>query len=366
MQNKRSLTTRILAVILAVITACSVLVSATAAVQWPGISNSKPLKTYTISTGNNTTAYTSTGLSSKKGTIYAGDELHIYKVGKNSKGVYYAYCSYPISSGRKYAYIPLSVVTKATAPQDRITAKTTATTYRRASTAYKAGSISKNDYVYKMTTSGSYTQVIYNVGSASNPSAWKLAWVTTSDYNRLKGTNTPTPTPTSKLQYPMKNMYCTWRTPGSNMSWGAYDNRSGNRDYHVGLDVYGTGGKVYAIGNGKVVAASSSTSGANGRYIIVQHTISGKTVYAFYAHLASVKVRKGDTVTAGKEIAVAGGSGFGKNNAYGKHLHFALVDTLWSNGSYYGYVPYFTGNKVSYGNVTFYNPYYVIRNNRLP
>ncbi len=177
-----------ISLVLAVITIFSVFTFVSSAASWPSFTKSVPIKAYTISTGNNTTAYSSSSLSSKKGTIYASDELYIEKIGKNSSGTYYAYCSYPISSGRKYAYIPLSVVTKATSPAEKITAKTSATTYRRASTSNKYGSIAAGDVVYKLTTSGNYTQVLYNVGSKSNPTAWKMAWVKTSDYSKMKET----------------------------------------------------------------------------------------------------------------------------------------------------------------------------------
>lgn len=183
--------------VLVVITILSVFTITSSAINWPNFSRSVPIKSYTISTGNNTTAYSSSSLSSKKGTIYASDEIYIEKIGRNSNGTYYAYGSYPISSGRKYAYIPLSVITKASAPSEKITAKTSATTYRRASTSNTYGSIDKGDYVYKLATSGNYTQVLYNVGSKSNPSAWKMAWVKTSVYNSMKGTSSSSSTVSS-------------------------------------------------------------------------------------------------------------------------------------------------------------------------
>ncbi|MBE6755667.1 MAG: M23 family metallopeptidase [Ruminococcaceae bacterium] len=366
MANKvKKVSVKVLAIIICMVTVCSMFTISFSAASWPSISSGKPIKVYTISTGNNTTAYTSTSLSSKKGTIYASDEVHIYQIGKNSNGKYYAYCSYPISSGRKNAYIPLSVVTKATAPASPITAKTTATTYRRASTSLKAGSISKGDKVYKLAVSGSYTQVLYNIGSASNPSGWRMAWVTTSQYNNLKGSTTTTTKQTSSAwDYPMKNAYCTWRSY-SNMSWASYTNNSSARDYHLGIDIWGTNGYVYAAADGKIVASSKSPNGANGRFIIIQHTLNGKTVYSFYAHLASLNVTSGK-VSRGQKIAVAGGSGYGKDNYYGKHLHFAIVNKLNSNGSYYGYSTYFTGNSTTYSGTTFYNPVYVIKYDRLP
>lgn len=371
--------TKILSIVLVIMTVfSSMAILASAAVSWPSVSNSKPIKAYTISTGNNTKAYSSASLSSQKGTIYASDELHIYKISKNSNGKYVVYCSYPVSNGRKYAYIPLSVITTAKAPTEVYTSRANLTTYRRASNAQTAGSISKGDKVYRLATSGSWTQVLYNLGSAGNPSGWRMAWITTKNYNNyIKPASKDTAAAVSAalaaaqaaaasatkgdVVAPMKNMYCTWRTPGNNMSWGAYTSNSSGRNYHLGLDVYGTNGKVYATYSGTVVA--SSTSSANGRFIIIKHTISGKTVYSFYAHLASSNVSKGQTVSAGQYIGVAGNTG---SSSAGTHLHFAIVDTLWSNGAYYGYATYFTGNKCTYGGVTYYNPWFVINNNRLP
>lgn len=367
MKKKIAKSISIILVILTVLGSMSIMASA--AVSWPK-GNGKPIKVYTISTGNNTKAYSSASLSSKKGTIYASDELYVYKIGKNNNGKYVVYCSYPVSNGRKYAYIPLSVVTTAKAPTAAYTARAALTTYRRASNSATAGNISKGDKVYRLASSGSWTQVLYNIGSASNPSGWRMAWIPTTNYNNyIKPTSkTSSSNSTSSGDWiaPMKNMYCTWRTPGNNMSWGSYTSNSSGRNYHLGIDVYGTSGNVYSTFNGTVVACSNSVSGANGRYIIIKHTISGKTVYSFYAHLSSVGVSKGQTISTGQYIGKAGGSGYGYNSYYGTHLHFAIVDTLWSNGAYYGYATSFSGNKCTYGGVTYYNPCYVINNNRLP
>ncbi|MCQ2472134.1 MAG: hypothetical protein MJ147_08870 [Clostridia bacterium] len=189
---------KVLSIILAIVTIVTTIMCvsfSSSATAFPSFSKKIPLKTYTISTGNNTTTYTNNSLSSKKGTIYASDEIYIYSIGKNSKNKYYAFCSYPVSSGRKEAYIPLSAVTSATSASAVNTAQTTATTYRRASTSSKLGSIAKNDKIYKVAVSGSYTQVIYNVGSANSPTAWKMGWVKTADYNKLiKSTTTKSTT----------------------------------------------------------------------------------------------------------------------------------------------------------------------------
>lgn len=183
--------------------------------------------------------------------------------------------------------------------------------------------------------------------------------------SKISSSTSGTVVSSNKWEFPMDNAYCTW-TNKANMSWSNYTDRSGSRDYHIGIDIYGTNGTVKAAANGKVVALSTSAKGANGRYIIIKHTISGKTVYSFYAHLSSVNVSLNQTVSVGTKIGVAGGSGYGRNNYYKTHLHFAIVDTLWSSGGYYGYATYFKGNSVRYSNVTYYNPVYVINNDRLP
>lgn len=164
-----------------------------------------------------------------------------------------------------------------------------------------------------------------------------------------------------KFENPMSNMYCTWSTK-TNMSWGQkISSNATGRVYHVGIDVYGTNGNVNSTANGKVAATGYNS--ANGNYVIIQHTLSGKTVYSFYAHLSRINVTKGQSVSVGQNIGVAGNTG---SSSKGTHLHFAIVDTLWSNGGYYGYATSFSGNKVTYGGVTYYNPMYIINYDKLP
>ena len=89
-------------------------------------------------------------------------------------------------------------------------------------------------------------------------------------------------------------------------------------------------------------------------------------LYSFYAHLASMDVKSGQTVMKGTQIGVAGGSGSGRDDNYGTHLHFAIIDTLKTNGGYDGYSTKFSGDKVEHKKMTFYNPIYVIEHNALP
>ena len=173
----------------------------------------------------------------------------------------------------------------------------------------------------------------------------------------------------SEWQWPMTNAQCSWTSYGSTWSWGEHKTGgSGGRNYHLGLDLKGSDGNVYAAADGKVVACSSSYNGANGRYIIIEHNLNGKTVYSFYAHLSRVDVSKGKYVSKGTLIGIYGGSGKNKENYYGPHLHFAVMDTLWESGGYWGYANQgdFSGNTARYDNVTYYNPKYIIANGCLP
>ena len=139
---------------------------------WPGITSSKYMKCFTISTGNNTTAYSNSSLNSKIGTIYASDELYVYSINDS-----YAYLSYPTSKGRKYAYIPTRVITSNNQSHQSSVARARVTTYRRAG-AISYGYVDKGDNVMRVASSGNYTQVIYPAGSV-----WKMGWVSTSEYN---------------------------------------------------------------------------------------------------------------------------------------------------------------------------------------
>ena len=215
---------KVLSIFLALVLSVGILpltdLTASAAVSWPGFSDSKPIKAFTISNQNNTVAYSSNSLTSKKGTIYATDELHVYSIGKNSSGVWYAYCSYPVKGGRKYAFIPLSAITSASSPSLKGTAIGTATTYRRPNNSSKAGSIAVGDVVYLLSTSGSYKQVLYNIGSINSPSGYRLAWLKTSDYNAIvKSSNSSTTSQkSSAVENGVKYTYVTTTLDVSNLT----------------------------------------------------------------------------------------------------------------------------------------------------
>lgn len=139
---------------------------------WPTITAAKYMKCYTISTGNNTMVYTSSNLKTKLGTIYASDELYVYSINDS-----WAYLSYPTSKARKYGYVPTRVLTSNNQGHVLGTSTAKISTLKRAG-SISYGYISKGDSVMRVATSGSYSQVIYPVGTT-----WKMGWIRTADYN---------------------------------------------------------------------------------------------------------------------------------------------------------------------------------------
>ena len=107
--------------------------------------------------------------------IWSDDTCRILKITDA-----YVQLQYPTSSGLRTGYIKRGAIIGVSAPSDKVTAKGQATTNTKAANAYY-GYTEKGDTVYKLGTSGNYTQIIYEAKSGSR--AYKLAYVLTSDYN---------------------------------------------------------------------------------------------------------------------------------------------------------------------------------------
>lgn len=90
----------------------------------------------------------------------------------------------------------------------------------------------------------------------------------------------------------------------------------GTKRYHNGVDISAnTGAAVVAADSGTVSIATYSSS--YGNYIVLYH--SGGTT-TLYAHMSSLAVSVGDTVSQGQTIGYAGSTGW----ATGPHLHFEI------------------------------------------
>lgn len=85
---------------------------------------------------------------------------------------------------------------------------------------------------------------------------------------------------------------------------------------HTGLDFSTSRGTaVRSVASGKVV--KSGWAGPYGKLVIVRH-FDGKSTY--YAHLAGIKVKRGQKVAAGQRLGAVGSTG----NSTGPHLHFEV------------------------------------------
>ncbi|MFF6788524.1 peptidoglycan DD-metalloendopeptidase family protein [Streptomyces filamentosus] len=86
--------------------------------------------------------------------------------------------------------------------------------------------------------------------------------------------------------------------------------------YHTGADfIASTGTTVRAVGAGTVVSAG--WGGAYGNQVVIRHADGN---YSQYAHLSSLAVSAGQSVTGGQQIGLSGSTG----NVTGPHLHFEI------------------------------------------
>ncbi len=130
-----------------------------------------------------------------------------------------------------------------------------------------------------------------------------------------------------------------WPAPKCTRITSGYGNRSrpasGASTDHRAIDIgCAHGSDVTASYAGKVkrVRNASNSSGANGYnggrgyYIILSHTIGGKTYDTLYQHLSKTLVKEGQTVKAGEVIAKSGGTPgtAGAGATSGAHLHFEV------------------------------------------
>jgi murein DD-endopeptidase MepM/ murein hydrolase activator NlpD len=105
-------------------------------------------------------------------------------------------------------------------------------------------------------------------------------------------------------------------------SFDGHKNRKVNPSRNPGTD-YGvpTGTPVKAISDGTITGIVATFTGSGGR-MIFQSFPSGHN--ADYLHLSRIDVVAGQQVKKGQVIGLSGGSGLGKENGYGPHLHLSF------------------------------------------
>lgn len=111
-----------------------------------------------------------------------------------------------------------------------------------------------------------------------------------------------------------------WPTPSCTIVTSTYGNRMhpifGTERFHSGIDIgAASGASVLAADGGTVTVATYSSS--YGNYVMIYHS---NGTYTLYAHMSSLAVSAGDTVTQGQTIGYVGATGW----ATGPHLHFEI------------------------------------------
>ena len=127
-----------------------------------------------------------------------------------------------------------------------------------------------------------------------------------------------------------------WPCPSSTYITSRYGNRIhpifGTERFHSGIDIGANeGATVLAADGGTVTVATYSSS--YGNYVMIYHT---NGTYTLYAHMSSLAVSAGQTVTQGQTIGYVGSTGWSN----GPHLHFEIRN---ANGGTEDPTAYFSG-----------------------
>lgn len=131
-----------------------------------------------------------------------------------------------------------------------------------------------------------------------------------------------------------------YANPSSPFGWRVHPI---THDYklHAGVDIAASSGTaIRSSASGKVVQSSYNSGWGN--YVMVRHSIGGKTYDTIYAHMTARSVSAGNSVTQGQLLGTVGKTG----SATGPHLHFEMHvgGYLSSNANAVDPVPYVLGS----------------------
>ncbi|MBR5021015.1 MAG: RICIN domain-containing protein [Oscillospiraceae bacterium] len=183
---------RTICLLLALVTVCSIIVPAVSAASitpYDALTSSRYAKVFTLATSGRQTVYTQSDLKTPGNNTgacnawidCAADELWIMDVGVTN-GQYWAHISYPVSSGRRTGFIPLSALT---ANSHAVKSTSSGKFYcspRLGKAVSSSYYVAASDVVWLVAVNGSQVQLLYPASSG-----YRLAWASKSDYEKYCG-----------------------------------------------------------------------------------------------------------------------------------------------------------------------------------
>lgn len=107
---------------------------------------------------------------------------------------------------------------------------------------------------------------------------------------------------------------------------------------HKGVDIIkGCGTPIHAVASGKVYYAGRGLDPYGAIMVLIRHNVNGRLVFSQYAHLQSVAVSAGQSVSGGQTIGYMGTTGW----STGCHLHLEMSEDIgwgYNDSYYYDYV----------------------------
>lgn len=147
--------------------------------------------------------------------VASGDLIRIYQVTSD-----YTLLKYPTSNGRRAGYVRTSDLFGRSEPAETVTSVTKVTTYTNNNASTKSGSVAAGDSVYRLgSASGDYILIMYTAESGAR--AYKAAFVTRSDYDKIKGSSSSTGSGSSNSSSGTQSMsYALYNGNGGRVTCG--------------------------------------------------------------------------------------------------------------------------------------------------
>jgi len=281
-------------------------------------------------------------------------DVRILSTGHMRSGVEYFRVCYPLfAGGRRQGFARRTdVIGTGAVAAYQAQARQNTTVFRQSNMQSSFGTVWGGNrgvgYMFVVAVRGNNARIIYRLDAGGH----RMGWVPLSSITRVDSTSIA-----GGWQWPMNNARVTadWQHRASNPP-------AANRTHHVGIDMVSTDTRVMAAARGVVVQAGFNAD--NGNFVTIRHTLdNGQRVYSFYAHLRdSTTHLRNQNVNRGQQIGVMGNTG----RSFGAHLHFSISNSPGSNGNLVGWAAPGSNNRATHGGVTFFNPRFIIQNNRLP